>query len=101
MPIFDDAGCGTLQCHGGVAPKENLDLSSANVAYTELVGVGSNQCNNLLLVDPGSPGTSYLINKLTGTDLCFGSAMPKGAPQLTQAAIDVVRAWIGNQAPNN
>lgn len=101
MPLFDASGCGTSRCHGGMRPAADLDMSSATVTYAELVGVLSIQCSNQQLVAPGQPGSSYLVNKLTGMGMCSGSRMPKQAAAFTTTQVDVVRAWIGNGAPNN
>ncbi len=101
MPIFDQHGCGTNNCHGGVMPRENLDMSSTQVAYDDMVGQPAEQCNDRLLVEAGSPSTSYLIDKVVGSDLCFGSRMPKSGSGLSDSEIDLIRIWILDGAPNN
>lgn len=62
------------------------------------MNVGAEQCTNKLLVAPGSPSNSYLVNKLTGTDMCSGSRMPKGGSSLSNGDIESVRVWIGSGA---
>lgn len=101
MPVFMASGCGASNCHGGMSPKAGLDLRSATVAFMELDGGSSIQCTNQLLVQPGQPEASYLINKLTGNGMCSGGIMPKGAPAMSSMQIDVVRAWIANGALDN
>jgi hypothetical protein len=93
-PIFAAAGCGDANCHGGGAPAQGLNLSSAASALAGLVGVAANECDNRLRVAAGAPAGSYLINKLTGEGLCSGERMPRGRPALSNAQIDTVRAWI-------
>jgi hypothetical protein len=61
----------------------------------------TSSCKGRKHVAPGSAATSYLINKLTGVDMCAGTAMPKADSRLSQAQIDVVRGWICQGAPNN
>lgn len=101
FPIFQQIGCGSLRCHGGVAPAAGLDLSDSATAYSEMVGVASSQCTpGRSLVEPSVPSTSYLVDKLVGTNLCFGSKMPK-VGTVTPAEIDQVRAWIGRGALND
>jgi hypothetical protein len=95
--LFQKYSCAG-NCHGGARPAEELDLSSTSIAFDDLVGVASGQCSSRLLVDPGNPDASYLLNKITGVSLCSGSKMPKSGAGLTQAEIDVVRAWIGRGA---
>jgi hypothetical protein len=98
-PKFETS-CAGIGCHSGARPKEGLLLTAA-AAYDELVGVSSGQCSGRKLVDPGSPSTSYLINKLLGTDMCTGTAMPKADMRLPQADIDAISAWICAGAPRN
>jgi hypothetical protein len=110
FPLFVDT-CNGSGCHtsaGGASPKLMLDLLGSAIAYGELVGVASVQCaptaTPKTLVVPGDVGESYLINKLTGEYMCGGARMPRGTanpPPLSEAQINIVRAWIGNGAPNN
>jgi hypothetical protein len=97
-PIFTRASCGKSACHAGALPAEKLDLSSQSISYAELVNVVASQCSNRLLVAPGSPASSYLVSKLTGTDMCSGSRMPKGGSALSNADLESVRSWIGSGA---
>lgn len=58
--------------------------------------------NGLKYIEPGDPDKSYLYQKIIGSGSHFtGEVMPKGAPQLSQAVKDSIRAWILNGAPNN
>ena len=50
----------------------------------------SSQCTN----------TSSLIRKLEGTQ-AVGGRMPQGGPFLDQAAMDTIKDWIDDGAPNN
>jgi hypothetical protein len=95
-----DSQCGTAACHAGRKPKEGLDLQTAT-SFSAMVGVETSECaDGRLLVDPGNPQESYLVQKVTGIDMCFGSLMPKGAP-LTDAQVSLISAWICSGAPNN
>ena len=98
-PIFSANGC--PGCHSMMGRAAELDLSSASVAHTNLVGAGSSQCGpGRARVVAGSPETSYLINKLTDVDMCAGLPMPRGRDPLTAAQIELIRAWIaGGAAP--
>jgi hypothetical protein len=97
QPIFD-ASC-TTNCHSGNRPAGNLSLVTG-AAYAELVNVAST-CNGRKYVAPGSPETSYLINKVSGVGMCSGSVMPKMGSELSQSQIDLIRAWICQGAPKN
>ncbi len=55
----------------------------------------------LLRVDPGHPESSYLVNKLTGVDICAGTQMPARGTSLSSAQLDLIRGWICQGAANN
>jgi hypothetical protein len=113
-PLFVDT-CNGGGCHtsaDGAIPARGLDLLDAATAYGELVGVASAQCMSTAtpkaLVEPDDVGESHLINKLTGVGMCGGRVMPRSAgtglpdpPPLSQAQIDIVRAWIETGALND
>jgi len=99
QPILTES-CAVRGCHGSVAPKEGLDLSPG-AAYGNLVGVPSGQCGGRPLVAPGDPAGSYLMDKLLGVDLCFGTRMPKADSTLPQAQLDAIGAWICQGAKND
>lgn len=100
QPIWVRQGCAGVGCHGSARPAEGLDLSTASVGYSMLVNINSGQCATRKRVTPNDVAASYLINKLTGSGMCFGSAMPKAGGGLTQGELDIVRAWIlSNAAP--
>lgn len=93
------ASCTGNGCHSGVMPQAGLDLSSA-ASRSALVDQPSGQCApSRLLVKPGAPEESYLVNKLVGMDLCFGTKMPKTG-SITADKVQLVRDWIFNGAPN-
>jgi mono/diheme cytochrome c family protein len=100
QPIFD-ANC--VICHqGGAYAPAGLSLQSG-AAYSNLVNVKSTE-SPLMRVAPGSPGQSYLINKLLGTQGQVGGSgaqMPFGAAPLPQAQITLIQQWITQGAPNN
>ncbi len=99
-PILDGA-CTSAGCHTGARPKEGLALD-ATKSYAELVGVTASQCGGKRkLVVPGSPSTSYLLQKMLNIDVCTGSQMPKAGQSLPRAQLDAVSAWICSGAPNN
>jgi hypothetical protein len=89
-------------CHQGSSPPGNLNLEPAN-AFNDLVNAPSIQ-SSLMLVDPGAPDKSYLMNKLNGTQTDVGGSgvqMPYGAPPLSQAQIATISRWISENAPDN
>jgi len=95
------AGCSDMGCHGGAMPKEGLDLRQA-ASYADLVGVTSSQCNDgRLLVDPGAPESSYLLQKMLGVELCSGTLMPKANSPWPEADLATISAWICAGALDN
>lgn len=87
-------------CHLGPAPPNgSLDLDGGRAA---VVSVPSAQLPTMVLVDPGSPSTSYLWRKLRGSQRevgGFGRRMPLSTPQLDDRNLALVRAWIRAGAP--
>jgi hypothetical protein len=94
-------GCGAAGCHSGARPKEGLTLVTGS-AYSNLVGVATTQCNGTRKrVVPGSPSSSYLMQKLLKIDVCTGTQMPKANQTLPAADLDKISSWICSGAPNN
>lgn len=84
-------------CHSGAAAPLGLRLDAGN-AYASLVNVASVEVGSLRRVLPGDPNNSYLIQKIEGR-AAVGARMPLGGPPLSQANIDLVRAWVAAGAP--
>ena len=79
-------------CHQGTHVS-GLELESAQQSYDELVNVRSTEVPTLDRVEPGNAETSYLIDKLEGTQT-VGDRMPRGQPPLPSDTIAVIRQWI-------
>jgi hypothetical protein len=106
--------CATGACHSaaGAGLSGYLDLSSAATSYSNLVSVPSTYCTqgkcmgvDLLRVDPGNPGMSFMIVKLVNmwepNAPPDGNPMPYSGSQLPQDQIDAIESWISAGAPNN
>ncbi len=55
-------------------------------------------------VTPNQPDNSYLVHKVQGTHLDeggVGDRMPEGRAPLSQAEIDLIRAWVQAGAKSN
>ena len=99
QPVFDEA---CVSCHNLTTFSGGLNLSP-DVAYKSLVNAKSDQSTRVY-VKPGSPDSSYLVNKLKGTQSNvggLGSRMPLGASPLPDSEIDMIRQWISQGALNN
>jgi hypothetical protein len=92
QPIFTN-NCANMACHGNVAPKEGLKLVAGS-SWASLVDVPSNQCAQRSRVAPGDSNSSYLIDKLQGLDMCFGTRMPKASPALSGEEMATISEWI-------
>jgi hypothetical protein len=96
-PILTSS-CSQGGCHGRMAPKEGLSLTS-DQAFDALVGVTAAQCSDgRQRVVAGDVANSYLIDKLLGVDLCKGTRMPKAGQGLPASDIETIAAWICNGA---
>ncbi|MEP7124583.1 MAG: hypothetical protein ABJE95_26885 [Byssovorax sp.] len=101
-PVFN--GCsGGDACHALAA-----GFQTPAKSYAYLVGQMTNECmDGRLRATPGDPEHSYVIDKLTGHNLCSGSGMPKGfgvngkwKPR-PAAEIQKVYDWICTGAKND
>jgi hypothetical protein len=96
-----------MGCHDGVGGPgrpggpggggTSLDLTVGN-SYQSLLAT-TTSCGPV--VAPGDVGSSLLIGKLTGTEVCTGGRMPKGDPPLAPELIDTIATWICQGAENN
>lgn len=89
-------------CHepeGRAARFTPLDLRE-DAAYLALVNQSSSKDESLVLVVPGDPEASYLLNKL-GPEPTHGRQMPAGQDPLTDAEIELIRNWIAAGAAND
>jgi hypothetical protein len=99
QPILT-ASCAKTSCHSGATPKEGLDLR-AGKSYADLVGVTSKQCSDgRLIVAPGDPGASYVMDKMLVTSLCEGKRMPPSIA-LSATKIRTIADWICEGAQDN
>lgn len=85
--------CITCHTNVGRAPAANLNL--AGDAIRALVNVPSVQKSGAILVIPGDPANSYLIQKIKGAGGITGLRMPRnGPPFLTDGQVLVIERWI-------
>ncbi len=70
-------------------------------AYADLVGRAATECcDGRLLVAPGDPSRSYVVQKLRGVDLCRGGRMP-ALGSISDAAVQMIADWICEGAPDD
>ena len=100
-PAILQPSCATSVCHGtaGTVASGNLDLSTSATAHAAMVGVMANSAACGTRIVAGNPDTSFLIQKLDGTQstATCGQRMPVGVP-LSAEQIALFRTWIMNGA---
>jgi photosystem II stability/assembly factor-like uncharacterized protein len=91
------ASCAIQGCHAGSNAPGGLDMSSAQLAYTNLVGVkaAGPACGSsgMTRVVPGDSSHSLLYLKVNPGPPC-GSQMPLDHPPLSSDAIGQIKSWI-------
>ena len=84
-----------------ILKQENEKLISLNQeAYDSLVNAESNAKDGAVLVIPGDPDNSYLIQKMEGAPGIEGDEMPPSS-SLEPETIERVRSWIADGARQN
>ncbi len=114
LPIFTTGG----KCTGCHAPggsgytgtggaSGGLDLTTPN-AYASLMGTGTGKASfekpTYMRIQPGSPDSSYLYQKIIGSPsitLPVATRMPLGGTPLTETQINTIKTWIQNGAQND
>ncbi len=102
QPIFT-GNCAFSGCHAGSSPAQGMNLG-ADQAFSSVVNVPARELPGMNRVTPNQPDDSYLVHKVQGTHLAAGgsgSRMPLGRSPLSQADIDLIRAWIQAGAQPN
>lgn len=93
QPVLN-ANC--VACHQDAAPGGSLSLQSRSF-LRNTVNVPSTGLPRMMRIRPGSPQSSYLYLKLTGSHLRAGGAgvaMPLGS-RLDNRSLGLIRDWIG------
>jgi hypothetical protein len=65
-------------------------------SYTKWTTLLASGCISRKVIDPGHPESSYILNKLTNTNICVGDPMPKTIPwkPLPPEQIQLISDWI-------
>jgi hypothetical protein len=85
--------CATANCHTGSNAANGLDLGAADLE-ARLIGVHSSACAGQILVVPGHPEQSYLIDKLTNAMPACGNQMRPLGDLVDPATTECLRQWI-------
>ena len=108
QPIFNRSCATSTACHVGATAAQGLQLT-AGTSYGAIVNVPATEKPKLLLVKPGAPNDSYLLQKVEGAPGIAGVEMPQGCPGTPLGGavcpsadeITAIRTWIMECAQNN
>jgi hypothetical protein len=71
-----NVSCTFSSCHDMFTKQKKLDLQDASAVWAHIVNVPAEEKPAEMLVVPGFPGKSYLMDKLTGTSTLPPGGMP-------------------------
>jgi hypothetical protein len=101
LRIFSRSCALSSACHAGNAAQAGLSLASIEEVLRTAVGQRSKQQPARMLIAPGDPAASYLIDKLRGHQAAPTSRMPPPPSEpLCAAKIEALEAWIAAGARN-
>ncbi|MCG8555997.1 MAG: hypothetical protein MJD61_12030 [Proteobacteria bacterium] len=99
--------CGlSTSCHAGGSAKEGLRMATVSDVFDTAVRQPSRQRPAVAIIEPGDPGKSYLLNKLSGMDIAArgstgipATAMPPPPNgMLCEHKIRMIEQWIAQGA---
>jgi hypothetical protein len=94
--------CAIAGCHAPGSASGGLVLSAGS-SYDQLIGVSSSELPTMHRVEPGRPDSSYVVNKLEGTQGTVGGSgaqRPKNGAPIPEFARKM-RTWIARGAPRD
>ncbi len=95
QPIFNGT-CAVSGCHDSGTQESGVNLSSYEAALNSVgVQYGTE------IIDPGNPGNSPIVDKISNENPAEGERMPLNRQPLSDTEIDSIIAWIDDGAPNN
>jgi hypothetical protein len=89
-PVLATCGAGET-CHSAFGSPNGLLAQAIDIHASEC-------CSHPVLVTPGHPEASYILNKVRGEGVCAGGRMPPPAP-LSAEQIQILSDWICEGAP--
>ena len=92
------ANCTRAGCHSGTYPQMGMNLTS-EYALASIVNQPSTEKPDLMRVQPGHPESSYLVQKILGSEGIVGSRMPFGREPLSQEEIATIVEWVKQLPP--
>jgi hypothetical protein len=98
--IFE-VSCHFDACHGNNDAAWGLRLGevSDEAALASMLRVPAGTCPNWLILDPGNPEGSLLLEKVANPDPECGGPMPRGFELLPPSAVACIAEWIASLDP--
>jgi hypothetical protein len=93
VPELLATSCAGSVCHGDQEPAAGLDLVSAGVEERLIGVVGSVDCGEQVLIEPGYPDNSLLIEKVTEENPSCGRTMPPMGHPLSASQLECLRQF--------
>jgi len=75
-------------------PVANLDLAEGTMPRNTIAARSGQLSDGTLLINPGRPDESYLVEKIAVDAPTRGSRMPRGMPPLSAEEIETIRSWV-------
>ena len=95
LAIFN-ARC--LPCHSSENdeghPVAGLDLAENNMPRNTIAARSGQLSDGTLLINPGRPDESYLVEKIAMDAPTRGRRMPRGMPPLSAEEIETIQHWV-------
>ena len=98
LPLLTE-NCADANCHSGSQAWMDLNLADEK-RYENLVNRYSKEVNELKLIVPFKPDSSYLLHKIKGIQ-AKGARMPYKKESLTKQEIVLIEKWIKQGALKN
>ena len=87
-----------LPCHSSDNeeghPVANLDLAEGHMPRTTIAARSGQLSDGTLLINPGRPDESYIVEKIAVDEPTRGRRMPRGMPPLSDEEIETIRNWV-------
>ncbi len=92
VKIFEQ-NCARAGCHSGSYPQQGLKLTP-EAYFSTTINQPAKQKPSWMRIKPGEPDSSYLVQKILGTDKITGLRMPFGRDPLSESEISTIVEWI-------
>lgn len=75
-------------------PVAVLDLAEGTMPWNTIAALSGQLSDGTLLINPGRPDESYIVEKISVDEPRHGRRMPRGMPPLSAEEIETIRSWV-------